>query len=82
MNWSINNDRLERSFRFKDFKEAISFINDVAELAEKLNHHPTIFLHSYKIVDISLTTADEGNIITEKDYELAKLIDELIVVQL
>ena len=79
MNWSIENDKMERSFRFNDFKEAINFVNKVAKLAEKQNHHPTIFLHTYKIVDIGLTTAEEGNIITDKDYELAKLIDELLV---
>ncbi|HLV42281.1 MAG TPA: 4a-hydroxytetrahydrobiopterin dehydratase [Brumimicrobium sp.] len=79
MNWSIENNKMERSFRFNDFKEAIDFINKVAVLAEKHNHHPTIFLHSYKIVDISLTTADQGNIITDKDYELAKFIDESLV---
>lgn len=79
MNWSIENNKMERSFRFKDFKEAINFINNVADLAEKHNHHPTLFLHSYKIVDIGLTTADQGNIITDKDYELSKLIDELLV---
>ena len=81
MNWSIENNKMERSFRFKDFMEAINFINDVAELAEKQNHHPTIFLHSYKIVDIGLTTADQGNIITDKDYELAKLIDEILILE-
>ena len=81
MNWSIENNKMERSFRFKDFNEAINFINDVAKLAEKQNHHPTIFLHSYKIVDIGLTTADQGNIITDKDYELAKLIDEILILE-
>ena len=81
MNWSIENNKMERSFRFNDFNEAISFINDVAKLAEEQNHHPTIFLHSYKIVDIGLTTTDQGNIITDKDYELAKLIDEILILE-
>lgn len=78
MNWSIENDKLERSFRFENFKEAIDFVNEVAAIAEDKNHHPSIFIHSYKIVDIGLTTAEKGNTISDKDYKVSKLIDEII----
>jgi 4a-hydroxytetrahydrobiopterin dehydratase len=78
MNWSKENDKLERTFTFEDFKGAINFVNEVAGIAEKQKHHPSILIHSYKKVKINLTTADEGNIVTEKDYEMSKLIDEVV----
>jgi 4a-hydroxytetrahydrobiopterin dehydratase len=48
----------------------------VAIVAEKMNHHPN-WSNVYNTVEISLSTHDAGNIVTEKDYELAKAIDVL-----
>lgn len=76
MNWSIENNRLERDFTFEDFKQALEFVNMVAEIAEELDHHPTILMHSYKKVNIKLTTSEEGNIVTEIDHRMSKKIDE------
>ncbi|WP_107038829.1 4a-hydroxytetrahydrobiopterin dehydratase [Brumimicrobium mesophilum] len=76
MNWSIENNKLERDFMFEDFKEALEFVNLVGHIAEEMDHHPTILLHSYKKVNIKLTTSEEGNTVTELDHKMAKKIDE------
>lgn len=75
--WKTENDRLKKAFEFNDFSEALQFVNKIGELAENKKHHPDILLRDYKFVDISLTTHDNGNKITEKDVELAQLIDGL-----
>jgi len=77
MTWKEENNSLTRSFKFKNFIEAWSFMTKVAMIAEKMNHHPE-WSNVYNKVDITLTTHDKGNTITEKDRELAKKIDELI----
>jgi len=74
--WAAINNTLVKEFEFADFKSAIDFIDRVAVVAEKQNHHPNIFLHSYKRVKITLTTHSE-NRVTEKDHTLAELIDTL-----
>jgi 4a-hydroxytetrahydrobiopterin dehydratase len=75
-NWIKVNKEIRKEFTFKDFKEAMSFVNKVAELAEDQNHHPDILLYSYKHVRLNLTTHSEG-MVTEADYKLAELIDKL-----
>lgn len=67
---------LRKSFKFSDFKTALEFANKVGKLAEEANHHPDINL-GWGYVQIWLTTHSE-HAITNKDYELAKKIDELI----
>ena len=75
--WQENNNKLSRSFEFKDFSEAWAFMNRVALLAEKMDHHPN-WSNVYNKVDIELTTHDAGNSITERDRKLAKAIDKLL----
>lgn len=77
MNWKEENNTLTKSFKFKDFVEAWSFMTKVAMVAEKMNHHPE-WNNVYNIVNIKLTTHDEGNTITEKDRKLAEKIDKLV----
>lgn len=77
MDWKINsNNKLEKEFIFNNFSEAINFVNKVADLAEKQNHHPDILLFAYKKVRLSLFTHDEDKV-TDKDKSLASLIDNL-----
>ncbi|MGQ8337946.1 4a-hydroxytetrahydrobiopterin dehydratase [Sunxiuqinia sp. A32] len=76
MNWKTINGKLEKEFTFKNFNEALKFVNQVGIFAEESNHHPDILLHSYKKVNISLLTHSEEKI-TEKDHNLAKKIDSL-----
>ena len=73
--WSLTGDRLERSWTFRDFAEALAFINRVGAVAEATDHHPDI-RNSWNRVTLSLTTHDRGGI-TSKDIDLAKRIDRL-----
>jgi len=74
--WVEENNRLTRTFRFKDFTEAFGFMTKVALIAEKMDHHP-FWTNVYNTVTIELTTHDAGNIVTDKDRALAKAIDLL-----
>lgn len=67
---------LKKEFKFKDFISAWAFMNKVALLAEKSGHHPD-WSNSYNKVIIMLSSHDAGNKITEKDRNLADLIDKL-----
>lgn len=66
---------LEREFKLRDFKEAIRFINRVAELAEESDHHPDIDIR-YNIVRISTWSHDEGGM-TSRDVRLAERIQQI-----
>lgn len=74
--WQEENNALTKSFQFKDFSEAFSFMTRVAFLAEKMNHHPN-WSNVYNQVTILLSTHDAGNTITQKDRDLAASIDKL-----
>jgi 4a-hydroxytetrahydrobiopterin dehydratase len=67
--WSEVDDALEREFRFGGFPAAIAFVNRVAELAERENHHPDIRI-SYRNVTLRWSTHSAGGI-TDRDRELA-----------
>lgn len=67
---------LKKEFKFKDFISAWAFMTKVAILAEKAGHHPD-WSNSYNKVIIMLSSHDAGNKITEKDRNLADLIDKL-----
>ena len=75
--WQEKNNTLYRQFTFKDFSEAFAFMTRVALLAESMNHHPN-WSNVWNKVEITLSTHDAGDIITGKDRQLAKAIDELI----
>ena len=75
-NWSFENNQIHSDFQFKDFKKALNFVNKVGDEAEKMNHHPDIFLHSWNKVKITVSTHSEGGV-TEKDFKLAVTIDKL-----
>jgi len=74
--WSREANALTKTFTFKGFKGAVSFVNRVAEAANAANHHPDIHLEAYKTVRIVLTT-HVAHGITDADVALAKKIDEL-----
>ncbi len=76
-NWKEENDSLKATFKFKNFIEAWAFMSKVAMVAEKMNHHP-IWSNVYNQVEISLSTHDAGNTVTDLDRELAEKIDKLI----
>lgn len=75
--WKEENNKLKRTFEFKDFSEAFAFMTRVALIAEQQNHHPW-WSNVYNKVEMELNTHDAGDIVTEKDWKLAKAIDKLI----
>lgn len=75
--WKEADNKLFRSFEFKDFSQAFAFMTRVALEAEKMNHHP-LWTNVYNKVDIWLNTHDAGDIVTEKDRKLASKIDALV----
>ena len=74
--WTETNNKLNKKFKFKDFKEAFAFMTHVALIAEKMDHHPE-WKNTYNELEIWLNTHDAGDIVTEKDHKLAKAIDAI-----
>ncbi len=77
-NWSVIEDKLVREFSFSDFVSAVAFLDSIVPIAKEAEHHPDVLIHSYKKVRVSLVTHDAGNLVTEKDYELAGKINGLV----
>lgn len=75
--WNFESDSLIKEFVLKDFTAALGFVTQVGVNAEKADHHPTILMHSWNKVKITLSTHDEGGV-TEKDLSLAARINELV----
>ena len=74
--WELDGAAIRRELRFDGFREAIDFINRVADLAEEADHHPEL-TNVYATVTIVLTTHDAGGI-TDKDLALAAAIDGVV----
>lgn len=72
--WAIQDNKLTRTFKFTDFREAFVFMEQVAEIADTLDHHPW-WANSYNIVEFKLSTHSAGDTVTDKDYQLAAEID-------
>jgi 4a-hydroxytetrahydrobiopterin dehydratase len=72
--WEEKENKLYKKFKFKDFSEAFAFMTKVALAAEKMDHHP-LWTNVYNTVEIWLNTHDKGDIVTDKDRKLAKVID-------
>jgi 4a-hydroxytetrahydrobiopterin dehydratase len=70
-------DAIVRELELADFAGAIAFVNQVADLAERANHHPDILIHGWNGVRLTLSTHSEGGL-TEADFALAGEIDRLL----
>ena len=75
--WEQKDNQLYRKFVFNNFIDAFAFMTKVAILAEKANHHPT-WSNTWNRVEIWLSTHDAGNVVTDKDLDLSKAIDNLL----
>jgi 4a-hydroxytetrahydrobiopterin dehydratase len=75
--WEEKNKTLYQRFAFKNFSEAFSFMTRVALEAEKMDHHPK-WTNVYNEVEIWLSTHDAGDIVTDRDRNLAKKIDAIV----
>ena len=71
--WQIEEGKLVRDYAFADFAAAIEFVNKVAAVAERANHHPDIDIR-YNQVRLSLISHDSGGL-TKRDVTLAARID-------
>lgn len=75
--WTEKNNKLTAEFQFDDFVSAFGFMTRVAIIAEKMDHHPN-WSNVYNKVIIELCTHDAGDIVTERDHQLAKEIEKLV----
>lgn len=73
--WTVEGSKLNITRKFKDFVEAIEFVNKLVEPAESSGHHPDIEI-SYNKVKIQLTSHDAGGL-TQKDFDLAEVISQI-----
>ncbi|MEY8019983.1 4a-hydroxytetrahydrobiopterin dehydratase [Muriicola sp. SD30] len=74
--WEFNNDAIETSFEFKNFKEAFTVMTRIAFECEAQNHHPD-WTNVYNSLQIRLSTHDAGGV-TDKDFALASSIETII----
>lgn len=77
-NWIEKDHALYKTFTFNSFNEAMDWMSKMAPKIDALNHHPE-WTNVYNKIMVKLTTHDAGNIVTEKDYTLAKLLDEVTI---
>jgi len=75
--WIEQNNTLYRKFEFANFSEAFAFMTRVAIEAEKANHHP-LWTNVWNKVEIWLSTHEAGDIVTDKDKQLASAINKLL----
>jgi 4a-hydroxytetrahydrobiopterin dehydratase len=71
--WELKEGKIVRSFQFLSFMNAIEFVNEVAKVAEKVNHHPIITIN-WTTVKLSLKSFDV-DAITNRDINLVKEIE-------
>ena len=74
--WSRDGDTIVRTYRRRDWLDAIALVNAVAPEAERRNHHPDVSITGYRDVTFRLTTHSKGGI-TQRDIDLATWIEEL-----
>jgi len=74
--WDREGDEMTKVFEWDDFMGAIKFVNDVAKLAERYDHHPDIDIR-YNKVRLTLSTHSEGGL-TAIDFDMANEIEQTI----
>jgi len=73
--WRYEENKLCKTFIFKNFQSAFAFMREVAKIAEEMNHHPE-WCNSFRRVEVKLMTHDAGGI-TDLDFELAGKMDSV-----
>ena len=74
--WDLQGAQIQKQFTCKNFVAAIKFVNLIADLAEKMDHHPDILVSNYNKVTITLTTHSAKGL-TENDFNLAEQIEKV-----
>ena len=72
--WSGNEHGIDRKFTFRDFREAMRFMQACAEGIDQRDHHP-VWTNKYNTLDVHLDTFDAGHRVTKKDIDLAEFLD-------
>jgi len=72
--WEREGDEIQKVFEFDDFTAAMSFVNDVAKMADRYDHHPDIDIRWNK-VKLALSTHSEDGL-TTLDFDLANDIEQ------
>lgn len=77
--WDIIDDKkLTRTVKFKDFPEAVKFVNDIALIAQKEDHHPDINLHNWNKVTLTLSTHAVGGL-SINDFILGAKVNRIMM---
>ena len=76
--WRLEDKKIRREFIYKNFVQAVDFINRIADVAEYEDHHPDLHLVGYRNVAVEIWTHAVGGL-TENDFILAAKIDQLPV---
>ena len=71
--WARDGDVLAATYRRRDWRDALDFVNHIGDEAERRDHHPDVCISRYRIVTIRLTTHSDGGI-TQRDVNLARWI--------
>ncbi len=74
--WTVIGETLVGNWKFNDFAALRAVVTQVCDLADELNHHPTV-TYGYNTLQIETTTHDAGNTVTEKDIQLAERVSEI-----
>jgi 4a-hydroxytetrahydrobiopterin dehydratase len=74
--WRLEDKTIVREFERASFADAVAFVNAIADLAERADHHPDVLIHDYKQVRLTLSTHSAGGL-TERDFALAGAVDAL-----
>ncbi|MEJ2636729.1 MAG: 4a-hydroxytetrahydrobiopterin dehydratase [Calditrichia bacterium] len=73
--WKLEGSAIKKNWQFEDFRAAMKFINEVADLANRYDHHPELF-NVYNKVSLKFSTHDAGGL-TERDFKMAKEVDKI-----
>ena len=76
MSWKESNDSLTKTFVFKSFEDSMNWMQKAAKKIDQLNHHPE-WTNIYNTIHVKLNTHDAGGIVTEKDHQLASILDDI-----
>ncbi len=79
-NWTESANSLEKTFKFETFESAMLFMQQAAIKISELDHHPT-WTNTYNRIHVVLQTHDAGNSVTQKDRDLAHILDSLYLAE-
>ena len=74
--WRLAGKSIQKEFKFKNFVQAVQFVNKLVPIAEKMQHHPDLQIKNYNEVIVSSTTHDAGGL-TKWDFQLANKINKI-----